>query len=202
MAGRVLDQGRKPHSSGLTDLQVRFCREYARSLNAGEAYEKAGYQVTTGTSARANGARLIANANIQAYLREIIDLDEVSVVNAVTAIALTPITEVIKWDGVYLHTKPTSEWSERAKLAVKKIKCKKKTRTNPKGDVETETEVEVEMYDRGSALDKLMRKMRLYPQEGYPDLSKPEALEKEANKIGLTLIGLTDLEGGDDSPAD
>lgn len=175
MAGRTTSKG---STSKLTDQQILFCQEYARSLNLASAYKAAGYKVNSDAAARAHGSRLVTNGNVQAYLKEVLNLDEVSVINAVTAIALTPITEVLSWDGRELIVKQTDHWSDRAKLAVKKIKYKSRKKVIESRDREVDpdaaiapietlvdSEIEIEMYDRLAALDKLMRKLKLFPKE-------------------------------------
>lgn len=53
--------------SKLTEKQKAFCDFYIESLNATESYIKAGYNEK---GARANASRLIANDNIQNYIKE------------------------------------------------------------------------------------------------------------------------------------
>jgi len=164
MAGRT-HQKKSPNSHKLTDQQVLFCRLYAQTLNSEQSYIGAGYKARSSAVARAASSRLLTNANVQAYLKEVMALDEVSTLNAVTAIALCEITEILSWDGKELIVKQTDKWSDRAKLAVKKFKYRSKTTITESGDTFVDTEAEVEMYDRLNALDKLMRKMKLYPKD-------------------------------------
>lgn len=194
MAGRT---AKKKAAAKLTDQQILFCQEYARSLNLATAYKAAGYKVKSDAAARSHGSRLVTNGNIQAYLKEVLNLDEVSIVNALTAIALTPITEVVSWNGRELIVKQTDHWSDRAKLAVKKIKYKSRKKVIESHDQEcdpdasiapletlVDSEIEIEMYDRISALDKLMRKLKLYPR----DLQTIDCVSHLAAK-GLLLPG-------------
>jgi phage terminase small subunit len=152
---------------GLTDQQVRFCHEYAKNLNATQAYKAAGYQCKTDTVARASSSQLLAKPSIRAYLGEILNLSEVSVINAVAAIGLTDITEVVAWDREGVEPIPSDRLSVRAKGAIKSIKCKRKTTTRTIGDVQeidVTTEWEITMHDKLAALEKLMRKLSLYPK--------------------------------------
>jgi Terminase small subunit len=145
--------------AGLSHQQMAFCRAYAKSFNATAAYKEAGYRVTSEGSASTCGARLLGNVEIQSYLAQILDVNEVQITGAVAAIAFTPITEVIRWDGAQVMVKQSDAWSDRAKLAVKKIKCKQYY--DQETGAVTSADIEVEMFDRLSALEKLMRRFGL-----------------------------------------
>lgn len=51
--------------------QEKFCIEYARCGNATEAYQKAGYKVTSEKVAGVNATRLLGNARVQQRLEEL-----------------------------------------------------------------------------------------------------------------------------------
>jgi phage terminase small subunit len=53
----------------LTPQQQRFIQEYLVDLNGTEAYQRAGYKATP-RAARANAARLLANASVQAAIAD------------------------------------------------------------------------------------------------------------------------------------
>ena len=54
----------------LTEKQKRFADYYIETSNATEAYMKAGYNVKDANVARANASRLLANANVSAYVQQ------------------------------------------------------------------------------------------------------------------------------------
>lgn len=54
----------------LTDKQRIFANEYLVDLNATRAYKKAYPNVKKDETARANGSRLLTNANVKAYIDE------------------------------------------------------------------------------------------------------------------------------------
>ena len=54
----------------MTEKQQKFADEYIISLNATQAYKKAYPNVKKDDVARANGSRLLANANVKAYIDE------------------------------------------------------------------------------------------------------------------------------------
>lgn len=151
---------KKGNPHGLTDLQIKFCQEFVKDLNATRAYIRAGYKVSSSDAAGANAARLLANDRIQAYLGEIANLSEFSIIAEVVKIAFTKITDVIEYDGTNLKIKPSQEWSSHAKSAVKSITV---TETEVKGKRTVVTQIT--MHDKLAALEKLMRKFKLYPKE-------------------------------------
>lgn len=60
----------------MTDRQQRFADEYIIDCNASRAYKAAYPNVKKDTVAKANGSRLLANANVKAYIEE--KLEEIS----------------------------------------------------------------------------------------------------------------------------
>lgn len=160
MAGRTTG-----NAHGLTDQQVKFCHEYARLLNATQAYKEAGYKWKSESVAMSGGYENLRKPQIRAYLGEILNLSEVSVVHQVAAIALTDITEVVEWDKEGISPIPSDRLSSRAKSAIKSIKCKPTVIRDEDGQViDTLMAWEITMHDKLAALEKLMRKLSLYPK--------------------------------------
>lgn len=60
----------------LNPRQEKFCIEYAKTGNATQAYQSAGFQSKSKESAQANSARLLADERIQARLRELAEKTE------------------------------------------------------------------------------------------------------------------------------
>lgn len=54
----------------MTDKQQKFADEYIIDCNASRAYKTAYPNVKKDSVARANGCRLLANANVKAYIKE------------------------------------------------------------------------------------------------------------------------------------
>jgi phage terminase small subunit len=153
------------NNHGLTDQQVRFCHEYGKTLNATQAYKAAGYQCKTDAAAGAASTRLLGNVRIRAYLDEILNLNEVSVVNQVVSIAFGSITDVIEWDENGITPIPSDRLSSRAMAAIKSIKCKPTVVRDENGQViDTLMAWEITMHDKLGALEKLMKKLSLYPK--------------------------------------
>lgn len=57
-------------NSKLTDQQRKFADEYIKTLNATDAYRKAGYKPRSEAAANANASRLIRNDKVKAYLQQ------------------------------------------------------------------------------------------------------------------------------------
>jgi phage terminase small subunit len=157
---------KNPH--GLTDQQLRFCQIYARTLNATQSYKEAGYKAKTENAAGASAYQILRNPKIQAYLGEVLNLTNVSVVHEAVAIGFANITDVMSWDEDGVEVISSSRLTHRGKSAIKTIKCKKKTTTRTVGESQ-ETDVtiewEVSMHDKLAALEKLIKKLGLYPKE-------------------------------------
>lgn len=159
-----------PH--GLTDQQLVFCREYARSLHLGESYEKAGYKFSSRNVRDSHASRLARTGKIQAYLGEVLNLTEVAVAAEIAKIAFANITDVIEFNGTNATLIPFQDLSDRGKAALKSIKVKTKTTTTTRTvegkqevDVTVDVESEVSMHDKLAALEKLARKVRIYPKD-------------------------------------
>ena len=95
--------------NGMTEKQKLFADEYIISLNATQAYKKAYPNVKKDSVARANGSRLLANANVKAYIDEQLEklkservADQQEVLEFLTAVMRGEITEpllVLDGDG-------------------------------------------------------------------------------------------------------
>ena len=62
--------GKELMENGMTEKQMKFADEYIISLNASQAYKKAYPNIKNNDVAKANGSRLLAKANIKAYIDE------------------------------------------------------------------------------------------------------------------------------------
>lgn len=78
----------------LTEKQKRFADEYLKSLNATDAYRKAGYKAKKDSVIRSNASRLLTNANVSGYIQGRLDehklndfMDQEEVLNRLSEIA-------------------------------------------------------------------------------------------------------------------
>lgn len=86
----------------LTDKQLIFATEYLKDLNATRAYKKAYPKVKKDGAARANGSKLLTNANVKEYidnqLKKIEDeaiADATEVMKYLTAVMRNEVTEEV-----------------------------------------------------------------------------------------------------------
>lgn len=183
MAKDVTENG----NCGLTDRQIRFCHAYAETLHAGDAYAAAGYRCANRNSRDSSASKLLRNPKIRGYLCDVLRLNQVEVANAFAAIAFTPITELIRWDGSEILVRQTDQWSEEAKLAVRKFKAK--PILNKQGEL-LGFQVEVEMYDRLQALDKLADKLKMFEAENLSaDHQDNQVREDQASRLFSEITG-------------
>ena len=91
----------------MTEKQKKFADEYIISLNATQAYKKAYHNVKKDEVARANGSRLLANANVKAYIDERLEklkservADQQEVLEFLTSVMRGEVTEpLLVFDG-------------------------------------------------------------------------------------------------------
>ena len=150
------------NNHGLTDLQVVFCHEYAKTMNATVAYKRAGYKCKSDSVAAAAASRLLKSVNIRTYLGQVINLSPICVVNEITAIAHSRLTDVCDWDGERITLKSSKDLTAAAQAAIKSVKSKPHFSNDGQS---VEWEVEVVLHDKLSALEKLMKKLGLYPKD-------------------------------------
>jgi phage terminase small subunit len=178
---------------GLTDLELRFCNEYAHDFNGTQAVIRVGMRYASINSAAQRASELLRKPKIRAYLCELLQLDNVVVLNEVTRIALAQITDVCHFNADGIRIKTSDELSDRARSAIKSVKVTE--RYDEAGGRSVTTEVR--MYDKLSALDKLMRKLRLYPST-EPILGAINLLAAEGylppEQVEIILNGLNDLK--------
>lgn len=148
------------NSHGLTDLQIRFCQEYVKDLNATKAYFRAGYAVKSEAAAASSASALIRNPKIRAYLGEVLSLSETSVISEIVKIAFANITDIVEFSDKSIAIKSSENLSDRAKSALQSISFTE--RYTEEGKVTT---VQVKMHDKLAALEKLMKRLRMYPKE-------------------------------------
>lgn len=159
MSGKLLDS-----KHGLTDKEVLFCRAYARSLNQTRSYLEV-FGTCSYEVAAVEGARILKKPRLKKYLGELLGVNEVSVMNALTAIAFADasdlesvlkIEHITKKDGS-IHTittlQPIEQWTDRAKMAIKSYK------------VDRYGNITIQFHDKLAALEKLIQKLSLVPQQ-------------------------------------
>lgn len=149
--------------SKLTLKQQRFSEEYLIDLNATQAAIRAGYAKRTASQ---QGARLLTNVKVQAYigerrkgLSEKAEIDAADVLRQVARMALFDPRKVFDDQGNPL---PVHELPDDVAFAVQGLKVRKEYNDEDDGPA---TILEYRMADRNSAADKLMKHLGLYEQD-------------------------------------
>lgn len=156
----------------LTARQSAFVTEYLVDLNATQAAIRVGYSART---AQEQAARLLGNAIVAAAIQremekrtERVHVDADRTLLELASLAYSDITDVAQWDGDTFHLTPSAELKPQARRAIQSVKVKRKRNVTGRGEDaevwETE-EIEVKLWDKVAALDKVMRHLRLFPQQ-------------------------------------
>nr|DAN97694.1 MAG TPA: Terminase small subunit [Caudoviricetes sp.] len=177
----------------LTEKQKRFADEYLIDLNATRAYKAAYPSCKKDETARANGSRLLTNANVASYVEQRMKerekrteitqdwvLEELRKIASVNGADFSQIVEEpMVEDGKYITDPdtgqvkkyqtvkfvPTKELPEEKKAAISSIK-------------ETKFGISVETYDRLKALELLGRHLGM-----FKDKVEVSGLENEKSKL-------------------
>lgn len=181
-----------PHD--LTDQELKFCHEYAVDLNGTKAVKRAGFKYSSENAAAKRASDLLRKPHIRAYLAEILDLTTVSVVTEIARIAFANLTDICDFNNGGITFKDSQTLSDRSKSALKSVKVTERFDAEGGRSITTE----IRMHDKLSALEKLMKKLRLYP-------SSVDVLEaiKLLSAEGLLVPGQVEaVQGGLDQIRD
>lgn len=136
----------------MTEKQKRFADEYLIDLNATRAYRAVYTSVKSDEVARANGSRLLSNANVSAYVlgrmkdrQERVEISQDRVLQELAAIAFTNATDIVSVRNGETYVKDTDELTETQKKAIASIKMTK------------HGAIEIKMNDKRAALELLGR---------------------------------------------
>lgn len=146
----------------LTDLELRFCNEYAVDLNGTQAVKRARFKYSSENAAAKRASDLLRKPHIRAYLAEILNLTTVSVVTEVCRVAFANLTDVCNFSadaGIKIFS--SEVMGDRARSALKSVKVTERFDADGGRTITTE----VRMHDKLNALEKLMKKLRLYPTQ-------------------------------------
>ncbi|WP_130731239.1 terminase small subunit [Komagataeibacter xylinus] len=153
----------------LTPKQARFVQEYLIDLNATQAAIRAGY---SSKAANREGARLLANVDIESAVqnamaaratRTLVSQD--LIIRELARIAFSDIRGLLDDEGKML---PVSEWPADLAACVSSLKD---------GDAGRE----VKMWDKMSALEKLMKHMGMFETDNTQASAAP-------SKINVTFV--------------
>lgn len=144
----------------MTEKQKIFADEYLIDLNATRAYRVAYPSVKKDETARANGSRMLTNANVARYIAERMEerqkrteITQDRVVQELAAIAFARATDYaeVRYNGVnsVVVIKPTAELSDEQICAIAGIK-------------EGANGIEIKLNDKEKALELLGRHLGMW----------------------------------------
>lgn len=144
----------------MTEKQKIFADEYLIDLNATRAYRAAYPSVKKDETARANGSRMLTNANVAGYISDRMnerqkrtEITQDMVLQELASIAFARVTDYveIKVDGTnsVVMVKPTTELSEEQIGAIAGIK-------------EGANGIEIKLNDKEKALEMLGRHLGMW----------------------------------------
>jgi len=174
----------------LKPIELLFCHEYAIDLNGTKAGIRAGFKGSSNTIAK-RASDYLKKPHIRAYLSEILGLNAATVVTELCRIAFANLTDVIDFNSKGITYKNSGELSDRAKSAIKSIRVNETFLADGGSVVSTQ----ITMHDKTAALDKLMRKLRLYPS----NLPAVEAMKVLASDGMLLPEQMEAVQGGLDT---
>lgn len=158
--------------SKMTEAQKRFADEYLIDLNATRAYKAAYPSVSKDESARANGSRLLTNANVKRYievrqkdLQNLTNVTQERVINELASIAFLDTTELVQIKGrrvILVNTEDLSEGQRKAIASIKKGK----------------SGIELATYDKLKALELIGKHIGMFKDKVEVSGSVDAGLEK------------------------
>lgn len=166
----------------LTKQQELFCREYvARKFNATDAY-MAAYPKSAWASAKAHGARLVANGNVQQRIAELTqqaaaanDVTPERVLRELAFIAFQRNSQVYRRDGTL---KNPHEWDEATDATVSSVETEEVIDA-------ADTDEEQEPQPHGGSLKRSKAKTRLLRTAKVKRWDKAKALDAFLKHFGL-----------------
>lgn len=160
----------------MTEKQKIFANEYLIDLNATRAYRVAYPSVKKDETARANGSRLLTNANVAAYIAERMkerqertEITQDRVVEELAAIALARMDNYAEIKNNRILIKNSAEFTEMQARAIGGIKQGK-------------FGIEVKLNDKLKALELLGRHLGM-----FRDKLEVSGMEEEQKKLADIL---------------
>lgn len=161
MAANKTEEEKEPQ---LNERQKTFCNEYIYDWNATRAYSIAYPDEKTNETIRANASRLLTNANIQAYIKEIqsdiqkqAGISRLMVINEHKKLAFSSIAHLHnKW----IELKDFEQLSDEQKDCISEIDTKvlkKNLGTRDEPEIIDVEYVKIKMYDKQKSLDSISK---------------------------------------------
>jgi len=164
----------------LTEKQKAFCREYIYDWNATRAYKAAYPDIKNDNVAAVNAARLLRNANIQAYtdfiqkdLEKLAGISRLMIANEFRKIGFSSIANL---HNTWIERKDFEKLTQDQREAIQEIETKViKQRNNelstPGNAIFDDVEyVKIRLFDKNKALENLNKML------GYNEPEKHEII--------------------------
>jgi phage terminase small subunit len=144
----------------LTEKQEAFCREYLKDFNATQAYKRAGYR-GSGSTASTEGAKLLHNPKIQAFLSQLrsrisrnAEVTLERTLQEIARLAFSNVTDVLSFnaDGVTFYD--SGELPEDVTAAIESVNSVT-TVTRQGKQEETRITMKAKMHSKVAALSLL-----------------------------------------------
>jgi len=156
------------HEQGLTPKQKRFADEYLVDLNASAAYKRAGYRAR-GHVAEVDASRLLRKAKVSAYIAEKrqkmseqLDIESRDALRENARIALSDIRKLFDERGCL---KPIHELDPDAAAALASVEVEEIFEGKGKSRKHVGRLIKLKLWDKNSALDRLMKYFGLYEKD-------------------------------------
>jgi phage terminase small subunit len=168
----------------------RFCQELAKGASQTDAYLAAGFRgnrskVRHRASALAKrpgvAARTTALKQAAASLAAVKGAD---VLRELARLGMADLRDVATWEGDGLTFRPSSQLTEDAARAVKRVRSRKSVRRTVDGEVIEDVRLEVEMHDKKGPLDSLGKAFGLFRDQAA------------TNPITVMVVGPEQLREG------
>lgn len=175
---------------GLTPKQQRFVAEYLVDLNATAAYRRAGYACRTDNAAAASASALLRNPKVAAAVAEAqarhaagAGVTAERVLKEVAALAFSDIGALLDFTGDEPRLKAPRDIPEEARRCISSVKVKR--RVEGRGAAARTVQVlEFKLWDKGAALEKLGRRLGLFPHKIDVDSDAiDDAIDRELARV-------------------
>lgn len=160
----------------LTPKQKKFADEYLTDLNATRAYKVAYPKIKKDEVSRANGSRLLTNANVAAYINKRMkerekrtEITQDRVLQELAKIGFADVTDYVTIEGPYVRVKSTADISPDKIGAIAGIK-------------EGANGIEIKLNDKSKALELIGRHLGM-----WNDKMQLSGLDTEKSKLSDLL---------------
>lgn len=150
----------------LNDRQRRFAEEYATSLNASDAYRKAGYKSDNSAAVGVSASRLLSDPRVADLVAELqgrtakkLDITREKIARELAFIAFADIRDFAKWGNSEIQMLDSKDIPDEHSRAIAEVAT-------------TTTGTRVKLHDKRAALMDLAKLLDLMPREVDPETLK------------------------------